>query len=134
PAQASERVRALRGMESAQSVAVSTAQPTLDPPAASAAPSRCRTLCRLFDLHLTIGALLLAGAALAHASRPLPAGAFAALFAVVLLSGGVLRRFASRTGDDLDAARLTAELHATVARLAASEERYREMVENAGDA
>ena len=119
-------------MKAAPCRRVDTIAPT--PPALKHATAADRGRTRLFDLHLTIGAVLLAGGVLAHAATPLPPGVFAGLLAATLIAGGVLRRIGLRAEDGTDdARRLAAELQATVERLASSEERYRAMVENAGD-
>jgi len=87
----------------------------------------------MFDLFLAAAAGMLTALALAHLARPLPMTAFPCLAGALVLLGTILHRAGTRTRTNDRTHRLAAELRASVRSLAASEERYRTIVEHAGD-
>jgi PAS domain S-box-containing protein len=87
---------------------------------------------RRLDLPLFATAVLLATAVLGDPTAFRPAVILAATLSVLVLLATLLQR-AATTRRNADARRLASELGASLARLAASEERYRGMVESAAD-
>jgi PAS domain S-box-containing protein len=100
----------------------STDRPATKPPA---------SLRIWLDLLLIAAAGLLVSAALFDLRVLLPARALALSFAAAILLGVLLRRAQAHASEA--ARRLAAELGESVQRLATSEERYRMLVEHAGD-
>jgi PAS domain S-box-containing protein len=97
----------------------------------SAAPTPTRR--NRVDLPLLIGAVLLLAALLHDPHALLPAGALLSSLAALVALGALARR-GERPAATVDAERLRRELEHSVTRLAASEERYRSMIEHAGAA
>ncbi len=100
----------------------------------SAAPDPSPTRTRRVDYPLLIGAALVLLALLLDPHALLPAGALLSLLAALVGLGALTRRpaHARPAPFDVDAHRLASELEETVARLTASEERFRSMIEYAG--
>jgi PAS domain S-box-containing protein len=99
----------------------------------AASPPRSTRAGRV-DLPLLTGAVLLLVALLHDPHALLPASALLSLLAAILALGALTRRPADPRPlpHDDDAHRLASELEETVARLTASEERFRSMIEHAG--
>jgi PAS domain S-box-containing protein len=99
-----------------------------------AAPQPTPRRARRVDPPLLIGAALLLTALLHDPRALLPAGALLSLLAALIALGALARRSPQRRTLPLDgdAHRLASELEHTVARLTASEERFRSMIEHAG--
>jgi PAS domain S-box-containing protein len=100
----------------------------------SAAPPPSASHGRRVDFPLLIGAALVFLALLLDPRALLPAGALLSLLAALLALGALARRPARAhpASVETDAHHLASELEETVARLTASEERFRSMIEYAG--
>ena len=99
----------------------------------SATPKPTPTRARRVDPPLLVGAVLLLVALVYDPHALLPVGALLSLLAALLALGTLARRPAAAAAPlAADAHRLASELDETVARLTASEERFRSMIEHAG--